>query len=732
MKWRPLGDRENNKGTVQMNADPAASLVERITNMFDTVLDLEARLHPEDHSLVKNPGDAARRWLGVPATGLADMSDKARREAAERVQIILAESGERQKPTIITRDKGAGLTGASMPGTIMSLNAQNKVGVPWAHGTFGQGGSTTYASCEGAVILTRRDPRLLGDGEADEVSLTVVRKREPDATQKTSWYGYLVDASADTVLTFPARLLPDFQPGTMVTHIEYDIQSGLYTAVTSPTGIWMFLNNALFDPNMPFLLASERSSDKDSRVITGNATRLARPERARGDIEIPHLEPGAVIPLGDKYGHVTLKYWVVRKPLGSRSTGDPLASYVTADSAIALTLFGQRQGNRPRRWLKDQMGLPFLYKGMVVQIEGDGLTILGRDEVFSATRENARKSSLVEDIYTQVAALLSDDERLKELDEEERQRRMRHSTHQVNEKLRRKLGSLITTVLPGTSRPSLQGGVPGFGGVGIGGRGKGRGTSTGTGGGPKNPRSTDDSMFGAIPTYLRFNKDSITMEAGARSYVSVEIDAKNNYLPTHDEDLLIQFDPPLADKVRCPRSALAGGHMRFHVITEPDVAHGKYLLTLSLAVPTGLLTDTLEVVVTKPVKEEKGSKGGTEPDTGPELRWVFREEWDDHDMNADKVGYVAESPTSVTIFVNRHYRALEKFADRPGITEEVSTTRTERYQLPVALELFRQEQAWKALDVDGLPDSFRDEEMERVAEAVIFAIDPDAGLEDAE
>ena len=57
--WRALGDRPNNIGTVGMASEPGLAIVERITNMFDAMLDLGHSLNPEQ--LVSSPRDAATR-----------------------------------------------------------------------------------------------------------------------------------------------------------------------------------------------------------------------------------------------------------------------------------------------------------------------------------------------------------------------------------------------------------------------------------------------------------------------------------------------------------------------------------------------------------------------------------------------------------------------------------------------------------------------------------------------
>ena len=39
--WKPVGGNENNLATVNLGSDPAAGLIERVTNAVDAVLDRE-------------------------------------------------------------------------------------------------------------------------------------------------------------------------------------------------------------------------------------------------------------------------------------------------------------------------------------------------------------------------------------------------------------------------------------------------------------------------------------------------------------------------------------------------------------------------------------------------------------------------------------------------------------------------------------------------------------------
>jgi len=73
-------------------------------------------------------------------------------------------------------------------------------------------------------------------------------------------------------------------------------------------------------------------------------------------------------------------------------------------------------------------------------------------------------------------------------------------------------------------------------------------------------RDTDGSQLPSVPTGMRFMRDPITIKRGGNTTVWVEIDAKNGYLPDHEDDLTVSFDTGLGGKVTdVAKSHLLGG-----------------------------------------------------------------------------------------------------------------------------------------------------------------------------
>ena len=716
--WRPVGDRENNIGTIRLGSDPGLGIIERVTNGMDALLDLGHFQHVGDPPTT--PREAARLWYGVPAGGVGDMTESERRLLGERLQVWLDESGVAKRPTVVIEDQGIGQSPERFPRTLLSLNDSNKVRQTWNMGTYGQGGSVTYGFSEATVITSRRHPDFR-DGLDDRVGWTVVMEYETDPTlQVMPSYRYLVGPDNE-VLTFPPDLVPDLLHGTRISHVEYDLQ-GLHGPFT--TAFWQFLHNALFDPVLPFMIAGRRKKEPSygSRIIIGNVARLSRTDKARGDIEIPHFD-SVTIDLKEAFGSVTYNYWVVRRAEGSKTSDDAAASYVRPDSAVSMTLFGQRQDTESRQWINQNAMLPFLFKNMVVQVDADGLTPRAKREIFASTRERATKSDLRARIYEQLAFALRADEELKRLNHEEKERLLQRSTAASSEKVRQRLAKFIKSRLPNRTKVGKGSADAGTGGS------RKRG-----GGGPSTPRDTSDDHLPNVPTALRFTKDVMRIDQGARAYCWVEIDAKNGYLPDYDDTLSVVWEGAGPDdKVRLTmRSRLLGGKSRWVFEADGDAALGDYALRASLLTSNGVLGDTITVTVAKP-STAKPKASGTEPETGPEVVWVRREAWDEHGMDARTVGRVAVDDESTIIFVNRNYHRLDAALAGRSLTAEQIETRATRYQYPVACALWLQDHDLR--NTDPKPDArYQKAELERLAEAVLVAIDPDVdvALEESE
>jgi hypothetical protein len=126
VSWRPLGGIDNNVHTVEVASDPASALVEIPVNGIDALLELAAIERAET---APSPQAAAHQWYGIPAGGLAEMTEKDERGAraglAQLLRVTMSESGDPHRPTIVVQDQGTGHHPNDWPQTLLSLLASN-------------------------------------------------------------------------------------------------------------------------------------------------------------------------------------------------------------------------------------------------------------------------------------------------------------------------------------------------------------------------------------------------------------------------------------------------------------------------------------------------------------------------------------------------------------------------------------------------------------------------------
>lgn len=730
LRWRPVGDMEDNFGAINAASDARLALNERITNMIDAMLELRARLRygTDIASMVnamKNPAQAAAVLFGVPASGVGHLSIKERQTLAENISIDFVESDISERPTAVMRDKGIGQTPSRLPETIMSIHRGNKRDKYFLMGVYGWGGSNALCFAEGGTVaVSRRHPAVL-DGEPDGVAVTVVKKIYTE-DMRTPAYFYAVDEH-NNVLSLDVAAADEmgFAHGTQITHIEYDL------SIKGPLiNQFKYYNGALYEPVLPYYLGSNRKIDKapGRRTMVGVGGRL----KSRGDDEdgtrgtkIAYSNR-ATIDLGVD-GEVQVHVWVLAKE-DARPGADTTSAFVDADGAIVVTLNGQRQDSEKREWIKRVCKYPHLYLRMIVEVEADDLSEDAKVRAFASTRERLR-GSMHERIFKDLADLLIKDEELQRLQDELREEALRDTASKASDKDLKKLARIIGKLGGRTAEVDAEVEV------------EAHGEKSKSGGDTPKPRNTDDSALPEIPTRLEFAPHALMVtQGGTKRRLMVSIDAKNGYLPDHDADLTIEVDGPSGktkDVFPRTRAQLAGGMCQWLVSATEDAELGDYKLTATLKVPGGELSDSVAITLVAPREPSEGGSsrsGGTKTKrtekrqvpVGPEVSWVEREMWDTHGFDERSVGRVDTSDQGVDIYLNLDFDKLQDILRNPGYSSAVQEARKSSYMVPTALGLYRIHEMDD--QAGGLGDDLVKQMQMIVADSVLVATDPDGVL----
>lgn len=443
LAWKPAGDNDNNLAIINLGSDPGAGVIERVTNAFDAVLELEWNERGEPSHLL-SPRSAVEQWFGIrdgKLENVADLRSPEITELSKRVMVSIDESERLERPTVSVRDYGTGIKAEDFATTILSLNKSRKLRKLFLAGAFGQGGSTALAYSPYTVIVSRA--KSTSDGGAgrphvNPVAFTIIRFNRGDSRfDKHGVYEYMVDHGTGQPITIAAneRVFPH---GTLVRHVSMDLNR-YKSVITSPTGsLWFLAHNYLFDPVLPFSIEERRNNSGLGAVrsVAGNHRLLSRGENTE-------YTRSATLTFGD--GQVTITWWVLSAE--GETARDRITQYVLASKPIVVTYNGQKQGDFPNTVIKNELRLPYLERYLVAHIDCDKLDNESRRQLFPTTREALRDTAIGDDLRRLVVDTLSGDEHLHRLDRERKQRYLSRVDSAAVENIRRRLASRVRTVI---------------------------------------------------------------------------------------------------------------------------------------------------------------------------------------------------------------------------------------------------------------------------------------------
>ncbi|MBI4454786.1 MAG: hypothetical protein HY644_02685 [Acidobacteria bacterium] len=505
VRWVPVG-RENNRGTIEASADPGRSLVERLTNGIDAVLEDEHKLH-SGRPLCRSPKEAATTWLNVPTGGLSEMSPTQRRALAQRVTIKLLPGDGRAGRCLEVRDFGIGIKPADMSSTILSLNEGNKLQKHYLAGTYGQGGSSTFAVSKYTLVATRH-------GDHPSVGFTLVKFLDlPAEEYKTGHYVYLTFRGGPLEVD---RSTDEFPVGTSVKHFGYDLSS--YPSPLGPNSVYGLLNQVLFDPVMPVWLDNPVNTQR--RVIKGSRNALNGATDEGDDRRGPNLSHSMrlfYVSLGE-FGRIGIEYWVLEQP--SQENKKPVAAFVNPNKTTIFTLNGQNHAELSHTLVKKDAELPFLTQRLICHVDCNSLTPTAKRALFVSNREDARRGVVYDLIEEELIRVLKSDDDLARLNNEAREQSMRSRDESAVQQMRTEVARLLR--LQGLNISE---------GMGSEVAPQGREPHTPTH--PPRPRPTPRPIdLHEPPTYIRlvWNEDEpITFYPEQRRYLRVETDAHSRY-----------------------------------------------------------------------------------------------------------------------------------------------------------------------------------------------------------
>lgn len=672
---RPVGNRENNRGTIEVATDASRSLLERVINAHDAVLELEHEMHGGRPDC-KTPREAAMVWLGVPEKeGLAKLSVAKRQELAKRTVVTIDPGDGPEARTISVQDLGTGIAADRLEGTILSLNASNKMQKFYLAGTYGQGGSSTFVFSKFVFIASRRHG-------TDEIVFTLVFYQDlPPDHYKSGHYVYVVDDGKPMVISAKDEDMPH---GTLVKHFGFDLTG--YTGSFGPRSVYGSLQRLMFDPVSSIRV--QNRVHKWNRVIKGsrNALNGAVDDEDEGKgPELDHNNPMAYINL-DELGQIGIEYWVLKQTYDDKGKPrkTPTDVYVDPKNPIILTNNGQNQGELSAQILKKDADLPYLKTRIICHINCDQLSAIAKRTLFSSTREHSREGLVLQKIKQELIDLLKADDELRRLNDEAREQSLKHQDDAADQQMRKQVARLLRIAgnsvadaggskkkEPGEGRPERKRGV--FAKV--------------------EPIATVNP-----PTYIKFvweKDEGIPFHATQRRYLRIETDAGSEY---HDPSSSnpSRINVVVGDDLKVVGTTpLRGGRMRVIVECKPKAelgSQGTIKVELYRSGMSALADEKPYSVVPPPTPKAEGSQS-TYPEfnliavDGPDDdRWQYVcNESEDADVAKHASGVIPDEGTLNIYFSTQYPPFVQEFKKFELKDPALAVSFQQRYSLWLAV-----------------------------------------------
>lgn len=502
LKWEDIGRDETNFPRLAISKSGVKSFVERITNSIDAVLENQKELKKRGEE-INSPREALKELFYIKGKHIHFLSEFERRDLAKKgINVILDDSGIQKKPTVTIKDFGIGIHPDEFEDTVVGLGKSLKRGKKHLLGAYGWGGSQTFMWCNGvnesvnfeslplAIIVSRKNPQLLKEGQRDEVGWTIVRYKEnPD--EKHGVFQYLVDKNNKTLRTTPINLPKDFDYGTCIIHLAYDLENFHGPMTLSSFRLFQSL---LFDPILPFWLYDNRQ--KTGRTISGNLSRLSNDEKSI-------VEYSNVITQKMSFGEeVKIRYWVLKQKNEGGYHIDSYLSKQGSNESITITLNGQQYDSLTKKIVRDS-GFAFLTDYLIFQIECDSLSYSMKKNIFPSTRENAR-DKYKDNFAYEIINILRTDEELKKIEDARKQDHLTSRDEKSISRIKKFLNKLISV-----NKKIIEGG------------GKGA-----------DKKKKEEYKYNDPPTFLKIipQKETLELIPDEEKKIVLQTDASNDFL----------------------------------------------------------------------------------------------------------------------------------------------------------------------------------------------------------
>ena len=432
-RWRYLGDMPNNQSIVHaQQSTPAAALIEKMTNGFDSLLlryckaaDIDPRGADAPESMAK----AVEKFLGTTAESFAESESNAKsrdvlRQYAEE-NLVLYATGSAARPSLSLYDAGEGQLAKDFPTTFCSLihgsgGGSYKGAIPFVQGRFNMGSSGVLPFCSEKhrmQLIVSRVPADVAKGDSHEWAFTVMcffpSKQDP------SWH-YLVgpDGAILTAGPEPLGLAPSV--GAKSGPRDRKVSSGtlikMYDFKAPRSNIcgelFKKVETYLVRPVLPVRIVEcrEHYAAKVMRVTVWDRVSAWSKDKLEEGFEegasaSVQLVTGETVP-------VEIRVFKAVK----KKDGQKLDDADQPQTGLRALINGQSHAMRDANFFRTQaVDKEHIAGSMLVLLDCTGLGQDSRNALFMSNRETFRDDPLLTDLFKKIQRELKNHEGLDEL-----------------------------------------------------------------------------------------------------------------------------------------------------------------------------------------------------------------------------------------------------------------------------------------------------------------------------
>lgn len=424
--WRHFGDIENNYSTIgNQQASSDFALVEKIINSIDAVIMgdlLSKNIDPSSDLAPKTITEYLKKYKEIPEGKLSLLDSKSRSELAKDILLVSTKNPSTNNPNYCIIDGGEGQTPKSMPNTILSISASNKMRVGAVQGKFNMGGTGVLAfsgehKFEIIISKKRQDIpiELRLDDTFDKWSVTIVRKESPKGNMKSSCFRYL--APKGDILMFEAdslKLKPryntkeavpyeeEMQWGTFIKIFDYSIRGA-----NKVSTIHLHDRLSLLIPEIALpikIIETRKTEAKRNKTLYGLTARLDENKKEA-------LETDPIGILGKIDGEtVKANIYIFKSGRGE--------SY-KKNEGILYTMNGQCQGFESSKFFKS-LNLSYIADSLLVVVDCSQLSSKTVEDLFLNSRDRLKKGRVREELIKFLTDSIKEMKELKSLNNKRR------------------------------------------------------------------------------------------------------------------------------------------------------------------------------------------------------------------------------------------------------------------------------------------------------------------------